>query len=84
MWGNRPYNKSINPRENYLVAMLAQGEGYHNYHHTFPYDYATSEYKYGINFTTIFIDAMAFLGLAYDRKMASKDNIASRKQKTAE
>ncbi|KAF4085465.1 hypothetical protein AMELA_G00118840 [Ameiurus melas] len=41
MWGNRPYNMNINPRENRFVTFSAIGEGFHNYHHTFPYDYAT-------------------------------------------
>lgn len=84
MWGFRPYDKNIIPRENYIVSILAHGEGYHNFHHTFPYDYATSEFKYGINFTTLFIDAMAFIGLAYDRKVALKENIQMRKLKTGE
>ncbi|KAM3605561.1 uncharacterized protein V6R79_000812 [Siganus canaliculatus] len=41
LWGNRPYDKTINPRENPMVAFSAIGEGFHNYHHTFPFDYAT-------------------------------------------
>lgn len=37
--------------------------GWHNYHHTFPYDYKTSEHdKYWCNFTTGFLEAMAWLG----------------------
>ncbi|KAG5262753.1 hypothetical protein AALO_G00278490 [Alosa alosa] len=44
MWGNRPYDSKINPRENRWVTFSAIGEGFHNYHHTFPYDYATSEF----------------------------------------
>uniref|UniRef100_A0A4W4DPT4 stearoyl-CoA 9-desaturase n=1 Tax=Electrophorus electricus TaxID=8005 RepID=A0A4W4DPT4_ELEEL len=42
MWGMRPYDCNINPRENTFVAFSAVGEGFHNYHHTFPYDYATT------------------------------------------
>src|SRR5438105_3230451 len=41
--------------------------GYHNYHHTYPWDYATSELGKGsLNFTREFINMMARLGLAYD------------------
>ncbi|KAI4900938.1 hypothetical protein NFI96_015565 [Prochilodus magdalenae] len=64
MWGNRPYDANINPRENRFVTFSAIGEGFHNYHHTFPYDYSTSEFGWKLNLTTCFIDLMCFLGLA--------------------
>ena len=34
--GNKPYDKRINPAQNLLVSFFALGEGFHNYHHTFP------------------------------------------------
>ena len=82
MWGSRPYDVTINPRENVLVVLGAVGEGFHNYHHTFPYDYATSEYGIKYNLTTAFIDVMAWLGLAYDLKTAKKESITARKLRT--
>ncbi|GIX72910.1 stearoyl-CoA desaturase 5 [Caerostris extrusa] len=84
MWGSRPYDVNISPRENVLVVLGAVGEGFHNYHHTFPYDYAASEYGIKNNFTTFFIDIMAWLGLAYDRKTASRSMISERKLRTGE
>ncbi|GIX90497.1 stearoyl-CoA desaturase 5 [Caerostris darwini] len=84
MWGSRPYDVNINPRENVMVVLGAVGEGFHNYHHTFPYDYAASEYGIKNNFTTFFIDIMAWLGLAYDRKTASRSMISERKLRTGE
>jgi stearoyl-CoA desaturase (delta-9 desaturase) len=36
IFGNRPFDNRIEPRENLLVVYLSLGEGYHNYHHTFP------------------------------------------------
>ena len=45
-----------------LVSVLAMGEGFHNYHHTFPYDYSTSEWGQRLNLTTAFIDFMALIG----------------------
>ena len=68
-YGMRPY-KQINPSENWLVTFFSGGEGWHNWHHVYPSDYSASEL--GIldqfNPTTAFIDAMAFLGLVWDRK----------------
>lgn len=74
-YGNKPYDKNINPVENKTVAALACGEGWHNYHHTFPYDYKTSELGWRINMTTMFIDLFAVLGMAYDRKTVPLDLI---------
>ncbi|XP_071379525.1 acyl-CoA desaturase isoform X1 [Centroberyx affinis] len=84
MWGNRPYDHSINPRENKFVTFSAIGEGFHNYHHTFPYDYATSEFGCKLNLTTCFIDFMCFLGLAKDCKRVSQEVVLARIQRTGD
>lgn len=60
------------------------GEGFHNYHHTFPYDYSTSEFGWRFNLTTAFIDLMCLLGLASDRKRVSKEVILARKMRTGD
>ncbi|KAM3913764.1 acyl-CoA desaturase-like isoform 1-T3 [Leptodactylus fuscus] len=84
MYGNRPYDKHINPRENKFVALGAIGEGFHNYHHTFPYDYTASEFGIRYNLTTCFINLMCFLGLASDCKRVSKETIVARQQRTGD
>ena len=82
LWGSRPYDRFINPAENSLVSSFAIGEGWHNYHHTFPWDYKTGEFGWRINFTTMFIDLMAALGQASDRKVVPKATIMARKKRT--
>lgn len=84
MWGRKPYDKSINPAENKSVSFMALGEGFHNYHHTFPWDYATSELGYDINLTKLFIDFMAKIGWAYERKVVSPEMIKQRKLRTGD
>ncbi|KAM9462691.1 acyl-CoA desaturase 1-like [Clarias gariepinus] len=84
MWGNRPYDVNINPRENRFVAFSAIGEGFHNYHHTFPYDYGTSEFGYKLNFTTWFIDFMCVLGLAKDRRRVPVELVMARAKRTGD
>ncbi|XP_030629318.1 acyl-CoA desaturase [Chanos chanos] len=84
MWGNRPYDANINPRENKFVTFSAIGEGFHNYHHTFPYDYATSEFGWKLNLTTCFIDLMCYLGLAKERKKVSRELVLARVQRTGD
>ncbi|CAG2168508.1 unnamed protein product [Oppiella nova] len=84
MRGYKPYDKHINPRENHTVAYLSLGEGYHNYHHTFPWDYSASEYGWKDNFNpaTAFIDFFAWIGWAYDRKVPPKTIIDARINRT--
>lgn len=82
MFGNRPYDSKIAPAENKSVAFLTLGEGYHNYHHTFPWDYSTSEWGWNINLTTFVLDQFAKIGWAYDRRTASKEMIKNRKART--
>jgi len=72
MWGNKPYDKRISPTDNLFVALMSLGEGWHNYHHTFPWDYKTGELgRYSVNYGTMIIDMFAKIGWAYDLKTAS-------------
>jgi stearoyl-CoA desaturase (delta-9 desaturase) len=85
MWGDMPYDKYINPAENLSVALLALGEGWHNYHHLFPWDYKTAELgDYSANTTTAFIDFFAKIGWAYDLKTVSSDMIKKRVDRTGD
>ena len=68
--------------ENIIVSYITHGEGWHNYHHTFPWDYKAAELDtYRGNTHTAFIDLMAKLGLAYDLKVAPKSMIQKCKSK---
>lgn len=60
------------------------GEGFHNYHHTFPYDYATSEFGCKLNLTTCFIDLMCVLGLAKDRRRVPTELVMARAKRTGD
>ncbi|KAI2800323.1 hypothetical protein BLOT_013851 [Blomia tropicalis] len=83
-WGRHPYDKEIMPAENYFTVYGALGEGFHNYHHTFPWDYAASELGWRFNVSTMFINAMHAIGLAYDLKQVSPEMIMKRKQRTGD
>lgn len=85
IWGMKPYDMNICPVENKIVSIFAYGEGWHNYHHVFPWDYKTSEFgTYNTNFTTAFIDFCARLGLAYDLKTVSNEIIRKRAARTGD
>lgn len=38
-FGRRPYDSKSTARDSLFVAILASGEGYHNFHHRFPFDF---------------------------------------------
>lgn len=85
LWGSKPYDKNINPVEIKPVSLVVLGEGFHNYHHTFPWDYKTAELgDYSLNFSKIFIDFMALIGWAYDLKTVSTDVIQKRVKRTGD
>ncbi|KAK6626532.1 hypothetical protein RUM44_009005 [Polyplax serrata] len=84
-FGAKPYDRMINPAENLTVALGALGEGWHNYHHVFPWDYKAAELgNYRFNITTGFIDAMARIGQAYDLKTVSPKMVAARAKRTGD
>lgn len=77
--------RSIAPSENLGVSVGALGEGWHNYHHVFPWDYKAAELgNYRANFTTGFIDFFAKLGWAYDLKTVPSAMVKTRVQRTGD
>ncbi|RZC41504.1 FA desaturase domain containing protein [Asbolus verrucosus] len=85
MWGSKPYDENINAVENITVSYITNGEGFHNYHHVFPWDYKAAElWSYRGNWSTAFIDFMAKIGWAYDLKSVSAEMVERRVKKTGD
>lgn len=85
MWGSKPYDSTISPTEVPAISFLTGGEGWHNYHHVFPWDYKTSELgNYKLNLATAFIDCCAKFGWAYDLKTVSHEMIEKRACRTGD
>jgi stearoyl-CoA desaturase (delta-9 desaturase) len=69
----------MSPADHPLVALITLGEGCHNYHHSFPWDYRTSDLPFfTFNLATNIIEFLAWLGLAYDLKTVKQDLIRKR------
>ncbi|XP_055945057.1 acyl-CoA Delta-9 desaturase-like isoform X1 [Argiope bruennichi] len=83
-YGDQSYDKYIEARDNILIAFMGWGEGWHNYHHVFPWDYSSSEWGYKLNFAKAFIDFMAWIGQAYDLRSAHPQMIKNRKLKSGD
>lgn len=67
-----------------FVSFFAVGEGWHNYHHAFPWDYRASELGTPLNMTGYLIDMLARFGLVYDRKEASRGIVKQRVRRTGD
>lgn len=57
--------------QNPYVAFLGLGEGWHNYHHVFPWDYKLSAFGSKFQFGGTLIRFFERIGQAYDLKEAS-------------
>jgi len=70
LYGDHPYDPLSYPAENPFVSWCSVGEGWHNWHHKYPFDYAASEYGVSSQFnpSKLFIDLLAVLGLVWGRK----------------
>jgi stearoyl-CoA desaturase (Delta-9 desaturase) len=85
LYGSKPYDTRINPVENLAVSLGALGEGFHNYHHTFPQDYATSEFGWTyLNPTKGLIDLMAWFGQVSDRNKITEEQVLKRRMRTGD
>ena len=80
-WGTRPYRPEILPVENHILSLFAHGEGYHNYHHTYQYDWKASENLRGINLTAWMILISSKIGLASGLKEAKLRDLSKSTRK---
>jgi stearoyl-CoA desaturase (Delta-9 desaturase) len=63
MFGSRPYTDSNSARDNWLLAPLTYGEGYHNFHHMWQWDYRNGALWYQWDSTKWILNALGWMGL---------------------
>jgi stearoyl-CoA desaturase (delta-9 desaturase) len=71
MIGRQPYSREHSARDSPIMAVLAFGEGYHNYHHSFPFDYRNGHKPWHFDPAKWVIWALSRVGLARDLRRAS-------------
>lgn len=70
---------------NFLLKNKSYFIGWHNFHHSFPRDYKTSETRnYLLNPSSALIDLFAKLGWAYDLNVTSEEAIRKRVLRTGD
>jgi len=62
--GKPIYNAEVSARDNWMVALLTLGEGYHSFHHRFPADFRNATRWYQWDPAKWFITTLRSLGLA--------------------
>jgi stearoyl-CoA desaturase (delta-9 desaturase) len=75
MIGWQPYSDRDSSRDNWFLALVTYGEGYHNFHHKFPTDYRNGIRAYHWDPTKWMIKVFSFLGLTSDLRSISDEKI---------
>lgn len=78
--------RTIGATDNRLVQVCSLGdEGWHNFHHAFPWDYRASElWGYDAGISVSFIEFCARRGWTYNLKQTCSKVVARRRQKTGD
>lgn len=77
--GDQAYSDLHTAFDSMITALLTLGEGYHNYHHEFPQDYRNGIRWYQYDPTKWTIKLLYWLGLAYDLRWISDEEVEKAK-----
>ena len=77
-WGDKPFSIEHSAVNNYIIALLTFGEGYHNYHHTYANDYRNGIYWYQFDPTKWLIWTLSKLKLAHALRQVDAITIKKR------
>lgn len=79
VWGKRRYQTRDHSRNNFLIALLTLGEGWHNNHHHYPGAAKQGFYWWEIDFTYYGLRILAALGLIWNLRTVPTDIRESKK-----
>jgi stearoyl-CoA desaturase (Delta-9 desaturase) len=65
LWGQQPYPDKDHSRNNFVLGVLALGEGWHNNHHAFPTSARHGLRWWQVDVSYYFIRFLALIGLAW-------------------
>ncbi|BFZ53822.1 stearoyl-CoA 9-desaturase [Savitreella phatthalungensis] len=82
--GDQPFEDRHSPRDHILTAFATLGEGYHNFHHSYPSDYRNAIQWWQYDPTKWLIQVCKVLGLASDLKEFSANSIGQAKVQMAQ
>jgi len=79
MWGRRDYEVRDESRNNWVVAVLVFGEGWHNNHHAFPASARHGLHRFQIDISWWIIRGLEKLRLVSNVRLPTKDQMARRR-----
>lgn len=68
LWGSKPYDTKDNSRNNFIIAILTMGEGWHNNHHRFPYSERQGIEWWQIDISHAILVFLSWFHIVYDLK----------------
>ncbi len=71
LWGKKRYQTRDGSKNNFLLALLTFGEGWHNNHHHYPGSARQGFYWWEVDITYYLLRAMAALGIIWDLRTVS-------------
>jgi len=75
MIGERPYSTSHSARDSWIAAIFTMGEGYHNYHHEFQWDYRNGVKPWQLDPSKWIIWFLSKFGMTGDLKRVPNERI---------
>jgi stearoyl-CoA desaturase (Delta-9 desaturase) len=75
IWGGQPHSDEDTSRDSAAMAVLALGEGYHNYHHTYPNDYRNGTRAYHFDPTKWLIYGLSKVGSTWNLKRSRPSTV---------
>ena len=66
MWGSRRFDTKDTSRNNFWLALVTMGEGWHNNHHRYPGSERNGFYWYEVDVTHWMLTVLSWLGLVWD------------------
>ena len=84
MFGRKDYASRDEARNNWVVAALVLGEGWHNNHHAFPSSARHGLHRWQIDGSWLVIRTLEKVGLAWDVKRPTPEQMARRRVQPSE
>lgn len=79
IWGKQTYTDQNSAKDNGLLALLTYGEGYHNFHHIFEYDYRNGIRWWHFDPTKWLIKCCSMIKLTKNLKVCPEERIEQAK-----
>lgn len=79
IWGRQPYTDKNTARDNDILAFFTFGEGYHNFHHIFEYDYRNGIKWWQWDPTKWLIKGLSYIGFTKNLRKCPEERIEKAK-----